>query len=1374
MRKILTIDDQPDNLVSLKALIKSSIPNCEVSTALSGKEGIEIALKEKPDTIILDVIMPGMDGYEVCKILKSEKETACIPIIMLTAIDTDTSSKVKGLELGADGFFSKPIDPAELTAQLKAMLRIKEAEDKLREKQKALGEIVKTTTTKLDKTSEQLRRFMDSAPDSFLLLDSELNLLDINQAGLNGWNKNIEDVIEKNITDLEPGIRDTGLYDIYKNVMASGKPYHVDDVVFNKTDKRHFSIRAFKVGEGLGIITTDITEQKKSARELIKSEKKFSTAFRTSPYIITIIRMEDGGFIDVNEAFVSITGFTREEVLQDTFVSRDIWNDSNDRKKFTEDLENAKNVEMQEFLFRKKNGDIFPAIISSCIVELEGEECIFSSIEDISERKLAQDKLLKSQYYLIKSQELGLVGTWELDLLKNRLIWTDENYKIFGVRPGTELNYEIFLDCIHPDDRDYVHEKWNEALGGEPYDIELRLIVDDEIKWVREKAEIEFDDAGKPLIAIGLTQDITEIKTTEHVQAAQLRLIDYAVNHSIEELLQKFLDEAEVLTGSEIGFYHFVKEDQLSVELKIWSANTVDKMSKEDVVTRQYPIAEAGVWVDCVKDRRPVIHNDYSSLTHKKGLPDGHIPISRELVVPVIREEKIVAVLGVGNKKTNYVQQDVNTVQHLADVAWEIIGRKQSETDLIISEKKHKDLFEHMNEAFALHEIITDDNGKPVDYRYLEVNPAFEKNTGLDIKKVLGKTVREILPGIEHDPANWIGKYGKVALTGKELVFEGYSQAIGEWYLVQAFSPQKGLFAVTFTNITERKKAEAQILEINSLLSSVIESPSNIIIFSLNMHYCYTSFNKRHFDEMKKLYGVKIEKGKNMLDYINIEKVKPLVLKSYDRVLAGESFSEIQQHPGADIYYELFWNPILNQNKKITGLSCFIQDISDRKKAEKEIMYNAERFKRWQASNFIGIVQSNPEGGISDANDTFLAMLGYSKGDLLEGRINWKASTPLEYLHLEKEALIEASDKGYWTPYEKEYFHKDGSRVPVIIGGSIYKENPEEYIVFVIDITERKVAEDEIRRSKILLESSIESPKDMIILSLDLEYRYLYFNKIHADGMMVVSGARPQIGECIFDNMAKNEIEKLKEHYDRAIKGEGHIAIEGFSRDQLRFYYEVKYNPIYNEKNEIIGVTSFAHNITDRKLAEETLKISEERLRLSTEIAGIAVWEYDFDKNKMDRSKNHDQLYGLEWQEDRFIDSCQNAIHPDDRERFNRIIQESMTPGGHPQYNCDFRVIWPDESVHWLSLFGEVVERDEKSDAILIRGCLMDITERKKSEEELKKHREHLEELVIERTKELQDKNTELERFNKLFIDREFRIKELKDKIKMLEHQQGK
>jgi PAS domain S-box-containing protein len=139
-------------------------------------------------------------------------------------------------------------------------------------------------------------------------------------------------------------------------------------------------------------------------------------------------------------------------------------------------------------------------------------EGIGASIGVTFERKQAENELQTQRYYLEKAQEMGSIGTWELDIEKNILNWTSENYRIFGIPKGTGLTYETFLDCVHPDDREYVDREWKAALENKPFDIEHRIIVEGQTKWVREKAEVQSNEKGDCSIAIGFTRDITKRK----------------------------------------------------------------------------------------------------------------------------------------------------------------------------------------------------------------------------------------------------------------------------------------------------------------------------------------------------------------------------------------------------------------------------------------------------------------------------------------------------------------------------------------------------------------------------------------------------------------------------------------------------------------------------------------------------------------------------------------------------------------------------------------------------------------------------------------------------------------------------------------------
>ena len=311
MNKILAIDDQQDNLTTLKALLKLNMPECAVLTTLSGEEGLAIAAKEQPDTILLDIIMPNMDGYEVCNRLKKNKRTKNIPVLMLTAIRTDIQSRVKGLSIGADAFLYKPIDSVELTAQLNVMLRIKRAEDKLRAEKLNLEEIVLERTKELRKSEENRKLFMNSATDNFTLWSADLCLLDINCNALNLFPKGTEkkEILGKRMIELDPNIKKLGKYDKYLDVIKTGIPFYIDEYTTKIVKEDiYLSLKAFKAGDGMGMIISDITERK-HAEQIQKLLYNISNAVSITnnlKELILLIKTELGNIIDTTNFYIAL------------------------------------------------------------------------------------------------------------------------------------------------------------------------------------------------------------------------------------------------------------------------------------------------------------------------------------------------------------------------------------------------------------------------------------------------------------------------------------------------------------------------------------------------------------------------------------------------------------------------------------------------------------------------------------------------------------------------------------------------------------------------------------------------------------------------------------------------------------------------------------------------------------------------------------------------------------------------------------------------------------------------------------------------------------------------------------------------------------
>jgi len=169
-------------------------------------------------------------------------------------------------------------------------------------------------------------------------------------------------------------------------------------------------------------------------------------------------------------------------------------------------------------------------------------------------------------------------------------------------------------------------------------------------------------------------------------------------------------------------------------------------------------------------------------------------------------------------RKNKSINDKRKLVKRSAELSKALDNSKNSIEDLKEFKKDYSLLFNKMLNGFALHEIILDKEGKPCDYRFLEVNPAFEKLTGLKKAKIIGKTALEVLPGFEP---YWIDIYGKVVMTGKLVQFENYSQSLNRYYTVNAYSPKKGYFVTIFSDITGLRRREEEIIKLFNFQNAV-------------------------------------------------------------------------------------------------------------------------------------------------------------------------------------------------------------------------------------------------------------------------------------------------------------------------------------------------------------------------------------------------------------------------------------------------------------------------------------------------------------------------------------------------------------------------
>lgn len=179
-----------------------------------------------------------------------------------------------------------------------------------------------------------------------------------------------------------------------------------------------------------------------------------------------------------------------------------------------------------------------------------------------------------------------------------------------------------------------------------------------------------------------VARDVTERKVFEALLQKRFELIEYASHHSLQQVMQKVIDEVSALTESHIGFLVLVDADEQTLSMQTWSTETIKHFHDTPAEKLHYPLNRAGVWAEAVRQRHSLIHNDYEVLPHKNGLPEGHGRLVREMVIPILRNEKIVAVIGVGNKEHEYTEQDIAVAERFADYAWDITERRRIESEL--------------------------------------------------------------------------------------------------------------------------------------------------------------------------------------------------------------------------------------------------------------------------------------------------------------------------------------------------------------------------------------------------------------------------------------------------------------------------------------------------------------------------------------------------------------------------------------------------------------------------------------------------------------------------------------------------------------------
>ena len=340
MIKILAIDDKKDNLITFKAILNAYLDDCQTLTCQNGIEGIGMAKSELPDTILLDVQMPGINGYEVCQILKKNPQTSFIPIILITAFKTDAHSKAYGLDFGADAYLTKPIEPVELVAQVKAMVRLKKAEEQILQEKQQLERLVEQKVSELRQNEKKYRLLAVNSSDLIWSSDFKLKSLFISPSIKTILGYEPEEFIQiplvnvfykesmiklkriyKQLLEIRDGKKSAG--NLTTEVLAMTKSH---DIIWLEC---HANLIIDDQGKPSGILGVgrDVTKRKKAEEELILAKRKAEESDRLKSAFLANMSHE------IRTPLNGILGFTS------LLTSNNI--DKNLQKKYTDQINNS-------------------------------------------------------------------------------------------------------------------------------------------------------------------------------------------------------------------------------------------------------------------------------------------------------------------------------------------------------------------------------------------------------------------------------------------------------------------------------------------------------------------------------------------------------------------------------------------------------------------------------------------------------------------------------------------------------------------------------------------------------------------------------------------------------------------------------------------------------------------------------------------------------------------------------------------------------------------------------------------------------------------------------------------------------------------------
>jgi len=646
----------------------------------------------------------------------------------------------------------------------------------------------------------------------------------------------------------------------------------------------------------------------------------------------------------------------------------------------------------------------------------------------------------------------------------------------------------------------------------------------------------------------------------------------------------------------------------------------------------------------------------------------------------------------------------------------EITERVRAEEALRANEEKYRLLFKNMMDAFALHEIALDEMGRPIDYVFLEVNAAFERMVGLRREEIIGKRVTEVLPGIESDPADWIGRYGRVALTGEEARFEQYAESLGKWYSVLAFRPRPGQFATVFQDVTERTLAEGAIVEWKNRYEGAVAASRHLL-------YDWDSETNEvtYGGDLERILGyTEAEMSGGLARWAGLiqPEDRPDFEEAIDRLLETREPAHLQyrvrRKSGDYIHVEDDGSFILDAAGRPRRMLGFVKDVTERRLAAERIEESEKRYRTIVDLAPVGIVTVDLDGRVASCNEEFARITGFAKEEIVG--LHFTKLPPARARDIPRYIRIFAGILRGRAPeaFEATWTAKDGA----VRHGEVHftrlkrEERTGGVLVMGEDITERKTAEIELRASEAKFRDLVEEMREVLFI-VDERGVYTYVSP----AIERILGYPPEevIGKPYATFAFEGDYRDIEEVKDILMstpepRPEDHQVV---AKDGSVRWIRMAVHPIL-DGGRFAGFRGLLIDVTEQKQAGAALAMSERRYRSLFENAALGIYQTTPDGRILAANPSLVRMLGY----DSFDELASRNLEQNGyeletpREQFKeRVERDGRLEGAES--------IWARKDGERLFVReNAVVLRDEEGNVVCYEGTVEDITAQRRAEAE--------------------------------------------------------